>query len=94
MWSSFFHSAQACTKLGHIESALATYARMKASPPNSFLSPSIYSYVATIKAACEGGRWMKALDVWSDMKAAGCPPTGKNLGLNLLKSCLSPFLII
>jgi len=81
--------AQACTKLGHTEWALATYSRMKAAPPKSFMSPSIYSYVATIKAACEGGRWMKALDVWSDMKAAGCPPSGEHRNFQRIRKLLN-----
>ncbi len=68
---------QACSRMGQTERALSTYARMRAAPPASPLAPSVHAYVAAMRAACEGGRWKRALDIWDDLKDAGCAPTGR-----------------
>ena len=81
---------EACTRLGHTDLALATYARMKAAPPGSPMCPSVHAYVAAMRAACEGGRWSKALDVWADLNGDGVRPTGVDFIRVDFVDCLSP----
>lgn len=67
---------QVCSRLGMVDAALNMYADMIAAPPGSKLSPTVHAYTAAMRAATEGGRWPRALDIWGDMRAAGVPPTG------------------
>ncbi len=60
-----------CTRLGLTDQAMAMYAAMRAAPPTSRLAPTVHAYTAAMRAATEGGRWYRALDIWADMLAAG-----------------------
>ncbi|KAG2430965.1 hypothetical protein HYH02_013498 [Chlamydomonas schloesseri] len=65
-----------CTRLGLTDQALAMYAAMRAAPAGSRMAPTVHAYTAAMRAATEGGRWYRALDIWADMRAARCEPTG------------------
>ncbi|MEW5301301.1 MAG: hypothetical protein WDW36_004167 [Sanguina aurantia] len=65
-----------CARLNLTDVALDTYAEMLAAPVGSRLAPTVHAYTAAMRAATEGGRWLKALDIWEDMTRAGCQPTG------------------
>ncbi|EFJ51366.1 hypothetical protein VOLCADRAFT_57174 [Volvox carteri f. nagariensis] len=65
-----------CTRLGLTDQALAMYGAMRAAPPGSRMAPTVHAYTAAMRAATEGGRWYRALDIWADMRASGCEPTG------------------
>ena len=67
---------EVATRKGDTPRALAMYERMRAAPPSSRLAPSVHAYTAAMRAAAEGGAWERALEVWADMEAAGCRPTG------------------
>jgi pentatricopeptide repeat protein len=67
---------EVCTRKGDTARALAMYDRMRAAPPSSCMAPSVHAFTAAMRAAADGGCWQKALDIWSDMRAAGCQPTG------------------
>ena len=66
-----------CTRLHRTDQALAVYAQMRAAPAGSAMTPTAHAYTAAMKAACEGGLWARALEIWGEMEAAGCPPSGK-----------------
>lgn len=68
---------EVCTRSGDTERALTMYDRMRNAHPGSRLAPSVHAYTAAMRAAADGGRWEKALCIWSDMIAAGCQPTGQ-----------------
>lgn len=70
-------SLQICARLNLTDVALDTYAEMLAAPVGSRLAPTVHAYTAAMRAATEGGRWLKALDIWEDMTRAGCQPTGE-----------------
>ncbi len=53
------------------------YAQMRDAPPGSPMRPSVHAYTAAMRAASEGGQWVRALGVWEDMRRSGCQPTGK-----------------
>jgi len=72
-------TTQVCARAGSTERALATYDSMRAAPPGSRMAPSVHAYTAAMRAAAEGGRWQRALDIWDDMARAGCRPTGAHL---------------
>ncbi|PNH05481.1 hypothetical protein TSOC_008251 [Tetrabaena socialis] len=65
-----------CTRLGLTDQALAMYAAMRAAPAASRMAPTVHAYTAAMRAATEGGRWYRALDIWADMRTSGCEPTG------------------
>ncbi|GIL93379.1 hypothetical protein Vretimale_17468 [Volvox reticuliferus] len=65
-----------CTRLGLTDQALAMYGAMRAAPAGNRMAPTVHAYTAAMRAATEGGRWYRALDIWADMRAAGCEPTG------------------
>mmetsp|Transcript_19979 Transcript_19979/g.43539 ORF Transcript_19979/g.43539 Transcript_19979/m.43539 type:complete len:605 (-) Transcript_19979:655-2469(-) len=67
---------EACSRVGQVERALALYASMRSAPRGSPMAPTVHAYTAAMRAASEGGRWVRALDIWEDMKRAGCVPTG------------------
>ena len=67
---------EVATRKGDTPRALAMYERMRAAPPTSRLAPSVHAFTAAMRAAAEGGAWERALEVWADMEAAGCRPTG------------------
>jgi len=67
---------EAATRLGLTDKALHMYLQMRDAPPNSPMSPTVHVYTAAMRAATEGGRWARALDIWEDMRRAGCQPTG------------------
>jgi pentatricopeptide repeat protein len=62
--------------MGHVDKALAMYDSMRCAAPHSKMAPTVHAYTAAMRAATEGGRWQRALDIWQDMKRAGCKPTG------------------
>lgn len=66
-----------CTRLHRTDQALAVYAQMRAAPAGSAMAPTAHAYTAAMKAACEGGLWARALEIWGEMEAAGCPPSGE-----------------
>jgi pentatricopeptide repeat protein len=49
---------------------------MRDAPPGSPMRPSVHAYTAAMRAATEGGRWVRALGVWDDMRRSGTQPTG------------------
>lgn len=49
---------------------------MRDAPAGSPMAPTVHVYTAAMRAATEGGRWARALDIWEDMRRAGCQPTG------------------
>ena len=67
---------EVATRKGDTPRALGMYERMRAAPPTSRLVPSVHAFTAAMRAAAEGGAWERALEVWADMEAAGCRPTG------------------
>lgn len=67
---------QVCSRLGRVDAALQMYADMRNAAPGSKLAPTVHAYTAAMRAATEGGRWTRALDVWADMRQSGCNPTG------------------
>jgi len=40
------------------------------------MAPTVHAYTAAMRAATEGGKWEKGLDIWEDMLAAGVRPSG------------------
>lgn len=48
------------------------------------MAPSVHAYTAAMRAAAEGGRWRRALDIWDDMARADCRPTGAGSASSLL----------
>ncbi len=70
---------EVATRKGDTARSLAMYERMRAAPPGSRLAPSVHAFTAAMRAAAEGGCWARALEVWADMEAAGCRPTGAAL---------------
>ncbi len=69
---------EVCTRKGDTARALAMYDRMRDAPAGSRLAPSVHAFTSAMRAAADGGAWEKALDIWNDMVAAGCQPTGMN----------------
>ncbi len=47
------------------------YGTMRAAPAGSRMSPTVHAYTAAMRAATEGGRWFRALDIWADLRASG-----------------------
>jgi pentatricopeptide repeat protein len=68
-----------CSRLGLVERALGMFAEMRAAGPGSRMAPTVHAYTAAMRAATEGGKWHKALEIWRDMRSAGCQPTGAPL---------------
>ena len=81
---------EVCTRLGLTDRALSTYKLMKQSPGHSKMAPTVHAYTAAMRAAAEGGKWEKALGIWSDMEAARCAPSGIHL---LLQAASTIFLV-
>lgn len=81
---------EVCTRSGDTARALAMYDRMRDAAPGSRLAPSVHAFTAAMRAAADGGRWEKALCIWSDMVAAGCQPTGQTLFFLLLSVDILP----
>jgi pentatricopeptide repeat protein len=67
---------EVCTRKGDTARALAIYNRMRDAPPGSRLAPSVHAFTSAMRAAADGGAWERALEIWNDMIAAGCQPTG------------------
>ncbi|GAX83171.1 hypothetical protein CEUSTIGMA_g10597.t1 [Chlamydomonas eustigma] len=67
---------EACVRLGQCQRALSVYTRMRSAPSQSAMCPSVHAYTVAMRAACEDGKWERALDIWVDMRDAGCEPTG------------------
>lgn len=67
---------EACSRQGLVDRALQMYNQMKDEGPSSRMAPTVHAFTAAMRAATEGGRWQKALEIWGDMKQAGCQPTG------------------
>lgn len=68
---------EVCTRKGLTERALSTYEMMQNAPHNSNLTPTVHAYTAAMRAAAEGGKWQTALQIWNDLRIAGCPASGK-----------------
>ncbi len=68
---------ECCVRLGYTDRALGVYQQMRDAPPGSPMTPTVHAYTAAMRAASEGGRWTRALDIWADMKRAACEPTGE-----------------
>ncbi|KAG1667855.1 hypothetical protein FOA52_011043 [Chlamydomonas sp. UWO 241] len=66
---------EVCARLGQTDRALGMYAAMRAGPPRAPCAPTVHAYTAAMRAASEGRRWAKALDIWHDMREAACVPT-------------------
>lgn len=58
------------------------YQRMRGAPQNSKMAPTVHAYTAAMRAATEGGKWQKALEIWQDMGSAGVEPSGVLLWLS------------
>ena len=69
---------EVCTRMGLTDRALSTYELMRTAPPNSKMAPTVHAYTAVMRAAAEGGKWERALSIWSDMEAARCAPSGNH----------------
>ena len=67
---------EVCTRKGHTDRALSMYELMRDAQPGSKLAPTVHAYTAAMRAAAEGGRWQRALEIWRDMETAGCTPSG------------------
>lgn len=67
---------QVCTRLGQTENALQMYQRMREASPNSKMAPTVHAYTAAMRAATEGSKWKKALEIWQDMREASVDPSG------------------
>ncbi|KAF5830188.1 TPR-like protein [Dunaliella salina] len=67
---------EVCTRLGQIDRALHMYSQMRNAPANSPMAPTVHAYTAAMRAATEGGRWARALDIWADLRSSGCQATG------------------
>lgn len=52
------------------------YHQMRNAPPSSKMAPTVHAYTAAMRAATEGGKWEKSLDIWEDMLSAGVHPSG------------------
>ena len=61
---------------------------MRQAPANSKMAPTVHAYTAAMRAAAEGGKWQRALQIWRDMQVAGCTPSGQ---LSLLHSSINAF---
>lgn len=55
------------------------YKRMRSSSPNSKMAPTVHAYTAAMRAATEGNKWQKALEIWQDMRGASVDPSGTKL---------------
>lgn len=67
---------EVCTRKGDTKRALSTYQLMRDASSGSNMAPSVHAYTAAMRAAAEGGAWETALEIWADMEACGCKPTG------------------
>lgn len=67
---------EVCSRLGLFDRALQMYMEMRDAPVGSRMTPTVHAYTAAMRAATEGGKWHKALEIWGDMRKAGCEPTG------------------
>jgi len=67
---------EVCTRLGQTDKALQMYQRMRGAPQNSKMAPTVHAYTAAMRAATEGGKWQKALEIWQDMGSAGVEASG------------------
>jgi pentatricopeptide repeat protein len=65
-----------CARTGDTDRALQVYELMRDAPRGSRLVPSVHAFTAAMRAAAEGDRWERALEIWRDMEEAGCKPTG------------------
>jgi len=54
--------------------------QMRAAPSSSPMAPTVHAYTAAMRAATEGGRWARALDIWGDLRSSGCAATGEQRG--------------
>lgn len=66
-----------------MDRALSMYQDMRAAAPGSAMAPTVHTYTAAMRAAAEGGAWESALDIWKDMEAAGCRPSGRTMTLTV-----------
>lgn len=78
---------EVCTRKGLTDRALSTYEMMKNAPSHSKMAPTVHAYTAAMRAAAEGGQWERALNIWSDMEAAQCPPSGMHFSRLPLPQC-------
>lgn len=73
---------EVAARKGDTARALQMYDVMRVSAQSAVVSrdarmtPSVHAYTAAMRAAAEGGLWERALEIWSDMEAAGVTPTG------------------
>lgn len=73
-----------------MDRALSMYQDMRAAAPASAMAPTVHTYTAAMRAAAEGGAWERALDVWKDMEAAGCRPSGRTSASTAAAFLLGP----
>lgn len=78
-----------CARMGLTDQALGMYAQMLGAPSRGRMAPTVHAFTAAMRAATEGGRWTKALEIWEDMRRAGCEATGECSPWVTMESCCS-----
>jgi len=79
-----------------------TQMQMRSASPSSSMAPTVHAYTAAMRAATEGGRWARALDIWADLRASGCQTTGvcvclcamNSHPIKLVRVCFASFLTL
>eukprot|EP01026_Neomeris_dumetosa_P056951 TRINITY_DN52244_c0_g1_i6.p1 TRINITY_DN52244_c0_g1~~TRINITY_DN52244_c0_g1_i6.p1 ORF type:complete len:753 (-),score=124.34 TRINITY_DN52244_c0_g1_i6:1214-3472(-) len=67
---------EVCSRLNRSEDALHMYQLMLDAPKDAAMAPTVHAFTTAMRAATEGGRWDKSLEIWKDMEQYGCEPTG------------------
>eukprot|EP01024_Parvocaulis_polyphysoides_P014747 TRINITY_DN1616_c1_g1_i4.p1 TRINITY_DN1616_c1_g1~~TRINITY_DN1616_c1_g1_i4.p1 ORF type:complete len:594 (+),score=78.24 TRINITY_DN1616_c1_g1_i4:695-2476(+) len=67
---------EVCSRLNKTQDALNMYQAMLNAPRDAAMAPTVHAFTTAMRAATEGGRWDKSLEIWKDMEQYGCSPTG------------------
>eukprot|EP01023_Acetabularia_acetabulum_P022449 TRINITY_DN2208_c0_g1_i2.p1 TRINITY_DN2208_c0_g1~~TRINITY_DN2208_c0_g1_i2.p1 ORF type:complete len:722 (-),score=147.86 TRINITY_DN2208_c0_g1_i2:642-2807(-) len=67
---------EVCSRLNRTQDALHMYKTMLDAPKNAAMAPTVHAFTTAMRAATEGGRWDKSLEIWHDMEMYGCAATG------------------
>jgi len=49
---------------------------MLTAPKDAAMAPTVHAFTTAMRAATEGGRWDKTLEIWKDIEKYGCHLTG------------------
>eukprot|EP01025_Chloroclados_australasicus_P030505 TRINITY_DN305_c4_g1_i2.p1 TRINITY_DN305_c4_g1~~TRINITY_DN305_c4_g1_i2.p1 ORF type:complete len:814 (+),score=67.33 TRINITY_DN305_c4_g1_i2:159-2600(+) len=67
---------EVCSRLNRTDDALKMYSDMLNAPRDAAMAPTVHAFTTAMRAATEGGKWDKSLEIWQDMENYGCAPTG------------------